>query len=218
MRIKLKYLCSDRDRHGNLRFYVRVPGQSKIRLSGAPTTEEFFQAYRKAIGQRDAEADGKVRAGSFRALVAKYIASTKFTKGLDASPQSWQRRALEDICTAYGHCMVETMRGKHVRAIRNEKVDAGLPAAGNHRLKAMRAMFKWAVEEEECENNPTIGVQKYSYQTDGHHSWADDEWRNTGGAGRSARSSASRSTWWRTRPAAAKTWSDLARSTAATGG
>jgi site-specific recombinase XerD len=175
MKIKLKYLCSDRDRHGNLRFYVRVPGQRKIRLSGVPTTEEFFQAYRKAIGQRDAEADSKARAGSFRALVAKYIASTKYTKGLDASTQSWQRRALEDICTAYGHCMVETMRGKHVRAIRNEKIDAGLPAAGNHRLKAMRAMFKWALEEEECENNPTVGVQKYSYQTDGHHQWTDEQ-------------------------------------------
>lgn len=36
-------------------------------------------------------------------------------------------------------------------------------------------MFKRGVEEEECENNPTIGVQKHSYQTDGHHSWTDEE-------------------------------------------
>ena len=67
------------------------------------------------------------------------------------------------------------MKGKHVRAIRNEKIDAGLPAAGNQRLKAMRAMFRWGVEEEECETNPTIGVQKHGYQTDGHHQWTDEQ-------------------------------------------
>jgi integrase len=173
MKLKLKHLCSDRDRHGNLRFYVRVPGQPKVRLSAAPTTEEFYEAYRRAIGQGDA-ASGKIKAGSFRELATKYFASTKF-RALDASTQNWQRRTLEDICTAYGHCRVETMKGKHVRAIRNEKVDAGLPAAGNQRLKAMRAMFKWGIEEEECESNPTSGVQKHSYHTDGHHSWTDEE-------------------------------------------
>ena len=176
MKIKLKHLCSDTDRYGNLRFYVRIPGQKKIRLSAAPTTEEFYQAYRRAIGERDAlDPDGKIKAGSFRALVTKYLASAKFRSLDPDSTQSWQRRALEDICGNYGHCQVETMRGKHVRAIRNEKIDARLPAAGNERLKAMRSMFKWAVDEEECENNPTIGVQKHNYQTDGHHSWTDDE-------------------------------------------
>ena len=174
MKIKLKYLCSDVDRHGNVRFYVRVPGQKKVRLSAAPTTDEFFKAYRQAIGQSDSvDSNVKIKAGSFRELVAKYVASTRF-RSLDGSTQNWQRRTLENICTGYGHCLVETMKGKHVRAIRNEKIDSGLPAAANQRLKAMRAMFKWGVEEEECENNPTLGVQKHSYQTDGHHSWTDE--------------------------------------------
>ena len=144
MKIKLKHLCSDTDRFGNVRFYVRVPGQKKIRLGAAPTTEEFYEAYRRAIGERDALPDGKIKAGSFRALVAKYVGSTKF-RSLDPSTQNWQRRTLEDICTAYGHCLVETMKGKHVRAIRNEKIEAELPAAGNQRLKAMRAMFRWGL-------------------------------------------------------------------------
>ena len=73
MKIKLKHLCSDEDRHGNVRFYVRVPRQKKIRLSAAPTTEEFYQTYRRAIGERDALGpDGKIKAGSFRELEAKY--------------------------------------------------------------------------------------------------------------------------------------------------
>ena len=175
MKIKLRYLCSDVDRHGNVRFYVRVPGQKKVRLGAAPKTEEFYDAYRRAIGQQETTVRGKVKAGSFRELVVKYLAGTKFKRLDPDSTQGWQRSTLEDICQAYGHCLVENMRGKHVRAIRNEKIDAGFPAAGNQRLKAMRAMFKWGVEEEECENNPTLGVQKHSYHTDGHHQCTDEE-------------------------------------------
>jgi len=67
------------------------------------------------------------------------------------------------------------MKGRHVRAIRNEKVDAGYPAASNQRLKAMRAMFRWGLEEEECETNPCLGVQKHSYHSDGHHTWIDEQ-------------------------------------------
>jgi len=53
----------------------------------------------------------------------------------------------------------------------------GVTYAGrsNQRLKAMRAMFEWGVEEEECENNPAIGVRKHSYQTDGDHQWTDEQ-------------------------------------------
>jgi hypothetical protein len=50
-----------------------VPGQKKVRLSGASTTEEYYEAYRSAIGQSDSvDSSSKIKAGSFRALVAKY--------------------------------------------------------------------------------------------------------------------------------------------------
>ena len=36
-------------------------------------------------------------------------------------------------------------------------------------------MFKWAVEAEEAEHNPVLGVQALKYVSDGHHSWTADE-------------------------------------------
>ena len=36
-------------------------------------------------------------------------------------------------------------------------------------------MFRWGVEEEECESNPSVGVQKHSYHSDGHHTWTDEQ-------------------------------------------
>lgn len=49
MKMRLKYLVEDLDRHGNLRRYIRIPGQKKVRLRGIPGTEEFHQEYLTAI-------------------------------------------------------------------------------------------------------------------------------------------------------------------------
>ena len=38
-------------------------------------------------------------------------------------------------------------------------------------------MFSWANEAEETSVNPTIGVKKLKYRSDGHHTWTDEEIR-----------------------------------------
>jgi integrase/recombinase XerD len=47
----------------------------------------------------------------------------------------------------------------------------------NTRLKALNALFAWACEEkpEIAPHNPTFGVRKIKYATDGHHSWTPEE-------------------------------------------
>lgn len=47
--IRLKYVTADRDRHGNVRYYVRLPGREKTRLRGLPGSEEFMSAYQAVI-------------------------------------------------------------------------------------------------------------------------------------------------------------------------
>jgi integrase/recombinase XerD len=49
MRIRLKFLCEDRDRHGNVRCYVRMPGKPKMRIRTLPGTPEFMEEYQAAI-------------------------------------------------------------------------------------------------------------------------------------------------------------------------
>ena len=65
------------------------------------------------------------------------------------------------------------MAPRHVRRIRDVKSET--PAAANQRVKALRAMFNWANEAEETSVNPTVGVKKLKYATDGHHTWAPEE-------------------------------------------
>ena len=49
MKIKLKYVVEDVDRHGNVRVYFRRKGELKVRLPGLPGTTEFMDAYRQAL-------------------------------------------------------------------------------------------------------------------------------------------------------------------------
>ena len=49
MQIRFKYLVEDRDRHGNVRLYVRVPGRTKVRIRAPFGTDEFIAAYNAAI-------------------------------------------------------------------------------------------------------------------------------------------------------------------------
>ena len=174
VRIKLRYVVEDIDRHGNVRRYFRRKGQPKIRLHGLPGSDEFMAAYRVALSdigdiKRQYQPAAK---GSFSYLCQRFYASTTF-KALDASTQAWRRRALDLICERHGDKPVAMMRAKHVRMLREEKAD--LPGAARNRLKALRALFRWAVEVDEAPHDPTIGVEAIVYVTKPHHSWTIEE-------------------------------------------
>jgi integrase/recombinase XerD len=175
MRIRLKYLSEDLDRHANIRCYVRVPGKRKVRIRAMPGTPAFMQEYQDAIASASnspiRQAD-ETKRGSFRYLCIRYYASATY-KALDISTRNWQRRSLDGIASEHGAKPVAMMQARHVRKLRDAKAET--PAAANQRLKALRAMFSWANEADETTVNPTIGVKKLKYKSDGHHTWTDEE-------------------------------------------
>lgn len=174
MRLRLKHLSADIDRYGNVRYYVRLPGRPKVRLQGQPGGEEFMLQYHAAIADVAVMPiqTREMTRGSFGYLCRTYYASPTF-KGLDKSTQTWRRRALDEICERDSAKPVAMMQPKHVRKLRDEKAET--PGAANMRLKALRALFRWAVEHDEAPHDPTIKVQRIHYVTNGFHSWSLDE-------------------------------------------
>jgi integrase/recombinase XerD len=163
------------DRHGNVRLYFRQKGHLKTRLPGLPGSEEFLQAYSAAL--HGSPARPRIAAtlkGSFGYLCKAYYASATF-KALDASTQSWRRRALDAVCEQHGQKPIARMQSKHVRMLRDEK--ANTPGAARNRLKALRALFRWALEADEATHDPTRDVKPIPHHSDGHHSWTADEVR-----------------------------------------
>ena len=176
MRIDLKYVVEDTDRHGNVRLYVRVPGKKKIRIRERPGTPAFMDAYNEAIsGVKDTPPQHKpAKRGSFRYLCQLYMSAdnVEWTR-LDPATRDWQRRALEYICQAHADKPVALMTSKHVKRLRDELRDT--PSQSQKLLKALRAMFVWANEAEEADNNPTVGVKAIKFMTMGHHAWTLSE-------------------------------------------
>jgi integrase len=176
MQMRFKYLVEDRDRHGNIRLYVRVPGRKKVRIREQFGTDDFIAAYNDAVSNHVTapRQTGEYKPGSFRHLCIQYYASATFAQ-LDPSTQSWRRRALDLVCQKHGHKPVKLIEARHIRSLRDELKDK--PGAANTRFKAIKALFAWACEDapELAPDDPTIGIKKIRYASRGHHSWTPEE-------------------------------------------
>jgi integrase len=179
--INLPYVISDTDRHGNRRYYFRRREKGsttarKIRLRGLPGSKEFMEAYQAATAgsQPKAKVAPTAQKGTFGYVCQRYYVSAEF-RLLNKSTQSWRRRALDEVCRAHGDKPIARMEPAHVRRLRDEKADT--PSASHNRLKALRALFRWATENDLAPHNPAKDVPALRYHSDGHHSWTSDEIR-----------------------------------------
>jgi integrase len=170
-----RYLSFEPDRYGTPRWYARVKGKPKIRIQAPYGSPEFLVEHAAAVAKLLSGAplsDEPVKRGSFRALCILYYASPSFTL-LNNRTKEWRRHALDLIAKNHGALPVAQMRAKHVRGFRDAL--QATPAAPLALLKALRALFRWAVEAEHVESDPTIGVAAIRYASSGHRPWSIDE-------------------------------------------
>ena len=152
--------------------YVAVPGRKKARIKEQPGTPEFIIAYNAAIEGVAATPKARLPGrGSFGFVCKAYYASSGFKKN-DPLTQAWKRNELDRICEKHGDKPIALMKPEHIRALRDEKPT---PDGSNMRLKALRALFKWAVEAKEAPHNPAKEVAMVATNSDGYHTWTEDE-------------------------------------------
>ncbi len=174
--VDLKYLVSDTDRHGTVRVYVRRHGR-KVRIREIGTVEEFMAAYRAALETPNGSVKSfppAVAPGSLRWLVTSYYGCPEYLK-LHESTRIKRRAILDGICREHGTKPFARMETKHVRLqIRDPK--AATPEAANDHTKALRQVFKWAVEVGHAVANPARDVPMLaSNNPDGFHTWTREE-------------------------------------------
>ena len=191
VKIDLTNILQDKDRHGRTRVYYRPPKVNgkrtgrMVRLYAEPGTPEFLDEYQAAVRgdtKPKPQPKGKAANGTLRWLVDGYFQSANF-RTLGASTQKARRGILESIClskTSVGQLERGTlpfaaMRAKHVRAIRDEKIE--WPEAANGRLKALGQVFAWAMTEEIADHDPTAGIEYLHGNADGWHTWTVEEVR-----------------------------------------
>lgn len=184
------YVHRDIDRFGNVRLYFRRrKGERKIRLRAQPGTPEFQLEYdaAKAIAETGALAPGgSVRSfapllGTYRWLCVQYFRSPEFSR-LDPRTQRARRGILETTFVeplaagrteTFGEFPLHRLTAKAIRVLRDRKVK--LPEAANARVKSVRQVFAWALENDLAANNPARDVSYIRSGSQGFHSWTSDE-------------------------------------------
>jgi len=166
MMMTVRYVERWTDRHGNVRLYYRRsrPGP-RVALRGPEGSPEFWEDY---IAASESRGETSQR-GTIRWLVSQYLKSAAF-KGMKTSSQVVRRNIFERFCREHGEKRYSVLRAKHLRRIRDKMADR--PEAANGLIKALRQMFKWAVEDEEMDRNPAADVAYLAPKNKGgFHTW-----------------------------------------------
>lgn len=189
MNVKYAYTRSYYDRHGKLRIEYRRSGRT-MPLRGMPGTVEFQAAYDSARlafeGERTADDTSSLArpsAGSLRWLCIEYFKSAEFEQ-LAQSTQRSRRQALESILDErtrpgaefyFADFPLPRLAAEHVKVLRDRK--RAFPHAANFRVKILRGLFKWAIENGKggIRTNPARDVPKLKGTGDGYHAWTSEE-------------------------------------------
>jgi integrase len=178
-RIKLDYVHAwvDKRRGGaKPRYYFRRPGFKRVPLPGLPGSAEFMAAYEAALTGQTAPrlpiGAGRVRAGTIGALALAYFNSPMFL-ALAAITKRSYRSIIEAFTREHGDKPLALIEEKHIKGMLARKV--ATPAAANNWLQLVKILMRFAVEEGMRKDNPAIGVRRIRRQSDGFHTWTEEE-------------------------------------------
>jgi integrase len=179
--MRIRYVRTYKD--GRLYFQRHRRGR-KVRIRAARDTPEFHAEYARLLSQHQPAAvpRGPV-AGTWRWLCVEYIKGSAYRQ-LDPIFQrtrkgilehTWDEPVRPGAAMTFATVPVGELTTKALRILRDRK--QGLPEAGNNRVKAIRAVFKWAVREELVAVNPARDLELIKTKGGGWHSWEVEEVR-----------------------------------------
>ncbi|WP_136440725.1 tyrosine-type recombinase/integrase [Pacificoceanicola onchidii] len=178
MSISLPYVTKDRDRNGNERLYYRRHGK-KFRLRGPVGSPEFLVDYQLAMAGHVPKEQGQAKLsttknGSMRELIEHYYRCAAFTT-LAPRTRHVRRQILDRFCCNIndGDKPFASLQTRHL--LHRRDVMADRPEAANGMIKALRQVFKFAVEYGYCDDNPAMRVPMLTGSEDGFPPWTFDD-------------------------------------------
>lgn len=173
-RTRKPYLHRYHTRHGKFIWYVRKPGEGRVRLRAVFGTPEFDAEYAAAIeGATKQIARSKLESGSLGWLWERFRETGNWT-----SLKQSTRRARENIMA---HVLAKSA-AEPANAIKPSDILHGrdirskTPAQSKGFLVVMRAMFRWAVTAGHVELDPTAGIKALpKVKNEGFPIWSEDD-------------------------------------------
>jgi integrase len=182
--MRIKYVREYRD--GRCYFQRHRRGR-KVRIKADRNTPEFFAEYQRLLEQHHTPTTAlRPLTGTWRWLSVEYLKSPAY-KRLDPIFQrtrkgilehTWDEPVKPGATMTFGLVPVKELSTKALRVLRDRKGSA-LPEAANNRVKAIRAVFKWAMGDEDTNvtSNPARDLELIKTKSAGWHSWEVEEVR-----------------------------------------
>ncbi len=173
-RPRLPHLLKETARNGETVWYVRVGHGPRVRIRGAYASAEFMAAYWAALGGNSAPA-GRAAApkpDTLAWLIARYRQSASWST-LALATRRQRENILKHVETKSGAVPYGHIARKHIVQGRDDR--RATPAQANNFLKAMRGLFKFAVESDFVSADPTQGVASIPLRPGGFHTWTVEE-------------------------------------------
>lgn len=165
------HLNRDKDRHGNIRYYVRIRHGRKIRIKQPYMSPAFVEEYKAAVLQSPVVPPStKKKKGTLAWLVARWKEHSDWLAQAEAT-RSQRENILEHVLEKSGHRDYTDITKADIKQGKEDR--KATPFAANNFLKTMSAIFRWAVEEGLLESNPAEGVPHFKKEKGhvGHKPW-----------------------------------------------
>ncbi len=166
------YVKSYIDRHGKQWHYFCWPGHGpQVPLPDKPGSPEFVQAWQRAAGMAKRIPGSRSMPGSVSAAIEAFYLDPRFTALAD-STRAGHRRTLEKVREKVGGAPLSEMQKSDIGSF----LQGLKPFARNGWLKTFHTFFRFAVEANLVESDPSAGIRKTSASEGGSiHTWSEAE-------------------------------------------
>lgn len=164
------------DRHGKTRWRLRRSGHKDVMLPGSPHSQEFDEAYQRAILGQPAKVAQHPSSAAPRSMKAAYrlLKTTAEWRALDERSQTRYCQTIERILTipigngVVGDGPMEQLKRSHIKMILSRFSDT--PHMERIVLICVRKLTGVALDEEWIETDPTYRMSR-NPTTQGHKTW-----------------------------------------------
>ena len=169
------YLQRQINRHGSVVWYVRKRPNGRIRIRGDYGSPAFMAAYHKAVSSDYRPTKAKKiseNKQSLEWLIDAYRKSASWQELSQATKKQRENIFLHTLSSA-GDIPFASIKRSDIRAGIDKR--ASTPAQANNFLKAMRGLFKWDLDAEHVQADPTINIKGVRIKSQGFHVWTEEE-------------------------------------------
>jgi integrase len=170
---RLPYLHHEQTRHGKMVWVVRVGHGPRTRLRSPYGSAAFMREYREAVEKPRIHGQPRDDEGTFAWLWSMYRSSPAWAQ-LSPATKKQRNHLMSRSLELAGNQPLEIFTRKFIIAGRDAR--AATPSQATNWLKTMRAMFRWAIDAEHIESDPTVGIKPIKQGgSDGWHTWTAGE-------------------------------------------